>query len=43
MLFQKYQGMISVPEFGVSRKSSISSTIKNDSWKTVCAKSTLTS
>ena len=37
MLFQKHQRMICVPEFGVSRKSSISSTIKNDS---LCKKHT---
>ena len=42
MLFQKHQRMICLPEFGVSRNS-ISSTIKKDSWKTVCAKNTLTS
>ena len=31
MLFQKHQWMICLPEFGVSRKSSICSTIKKDS------------
>ena len=43
MVFQKHQRMIYLPEFGVSRKSSTSSETKKDSWKTVCAKNTLTS